>query len=48
MTGTIVALVFFIISVVFAVINNEVRSAGIWAWWAIFVVLFLQGHYALP
>jgi|KBSSwiStaDraftv2_1062776.scaffolds.fasta_scaffold423022_2 hypothetical protein len=48
MTGTVVALVFFIVSVVFAIINPEIKSASLWALWAIFMAIFLGGHYALP
>ena len=48
MTGTIISLVFFIVSVVFAIINNEIRSASLWALWAIWAAVFLEGHYALP
>ena len=48
MTGTILALVAFIVSIVFAIVNNEVRSASLWALWAIFLAIFLEGHYTLP
>lgn len=45
--GLIVALVFFLISVILAIINKETRSAPIWAWWAIFAVLFFGAHFDL-
>jgi hypothetical protein len=48
MSGTILALVCIIVSIVWAVVNKEFKSASLWALWAIFVVLFLGGHYALP
>jgi hypothetical protein len=37
---TIVALVFIIISMVFAAVFNQGTNAELWSLWAIFVVLF--------
>jgi hypothetical protein len=48
MTGTILALVCIIVSIVWAIVNKEFRSASLWALWAIFVVLFLGAHLAIP
>ncbi len=35
-------------SAVIAAIQNEWRNASLWALWAIFLTLFLEGHYQLP
>lgn len=49
MTGTILALVCIIVSVVWAVIEPaNLRAPMLWALWAIFVAIFLEGHFVLP
>jgi len=49
MTGIVLALVCIIVSAVWAVIEpSNLKSPQLWALWAIFVAIFLQGHFVLP
>lgn len=43
MSLTLVALILAIIGVVFAVINNEVRSSTFWFWTALLTAVILGG-----
>lgn len=37
----LVALILWIVSIVFAIVNNEIRSALVWAVWALCAVAIL-------
>lgn len=48
MGGVLITLVCIIVSVVFAVVNGEIRGASLWALYAIWAAIFFEGHYAIP